>query len=196
VSTASLHCRVRLQRLRVGWFNAPLIPGGFMAGPSALRLKRLQWPANMSGKHFKSPALFLCCRGTPCDLVLCKICHFAEKAASRSGFPLRLRRVSSHKSHLHVVTPAKAGVLLSFGLQGPKVDASPRWHNGIRVGKSGSEATRQLRRAFAPFFHKILIGREARAGTSPPLFSAPALIRKLEQIFGRGRQFIHSTGPP
>jgi hypothetical protein len=185
VSTASLHCRVRLQRLRVGWFNAPLIPGGFMAGPSALRLKRLQWPANMSGKHQK-----------PCDLVLCKICHFAQKAASRSGLPLRLRGVSNYNSHLHVVTPAKAGVQLTFGLQGPKLDASLRWHDGIKVEKSGSEATRQLRRASALFFHKILIGREARAGTSPPLFSAPALIRKIEQFFGRGRQFTHSTGPP
>ena len=43
MSTASLHCRVRLQRLQGLRFNAPFPSGGFLAGPRALRPERLQW---------------------------------------------------------------------------------------------------------------------------------------------------------
>jgi hypothetical protein len=65
--TAFPYCRFGVQRL-LEVIHAIIFTGGFMAGPWTLRPKRLQWPANMSGKHQK-----------PCDLVLCKICHIAHK---------------------------------------------------------------------------------------------------------------------
>jgi hypothetical protein len=43
LSTASLHCRVFLQRLQGLRFNEPFPSGGFLAGPRALRPERLQW---------------------------------------------------------------------------------------------------------------------------------------------------------
>ncbi len=185
MSTASLTCRVRLQRLQDFRFNAPGFSGGLMVGPWALRPKRLQWPANMSGKQTVLPspetpvpglargpglAGFRGRQWTPCDLVLCKFRHFAQKAASLSGFPLRFCVVLRPIFHFKSVTPAKAGVQLRSGRKSPKLDASLRWHDGGRNGASGFKAKQCHRRASAFFFHKILIGHEARAGTSPPLF--------------------------
>ena len=44
LSTASLHCRVLLQRLQGLRFYAPFPSGGFLAGPRALRPSRLPLP--------------------------------------------------------------------------------------------------------------------------------------------------------
>jgi hypothetical protein len=67
------------------------------------------------------------------------------------------------------VTPAQAGAQLSSCSTTDKLDASLRWHDGVKCGEqSGSNMSRAL--PHFSFYLRILIGRRAMAETSPPFF--------------------------
>jgi hypothetical protein len=67
------------------------------------------------------------------------------------------------------VTPAQAGAQLSSCSATDKLDASLRWHDGIKCGdQRGSNTSRALPQFF--FHLRILIGRRATAETVPPIF--------------------------
>lgn len=122
MSTASQHCRNRVQRLQPKGFNAPHGSGSRGRDPGVLRPQRPSGQSNSSGQQKSTRPR--CRVGTPCDLEHCqrkpkaKIpAFFLQKAADG---PLGQGcAVASRQTHRHTIPcsnrlEAKAGTSPPF----------------------------------------------------------------------------------
>jgi len=176
MSTASHHRRVRLQRLQFIRLNAPVKSGRQAAGPRALRPERLRWlttPAeNRQAFRLEAHASNRCGAGQK---------HHCDAR----------RQKHAGSGHRAIWGPGRsAACAINAASLGRFCHCGQRWQVKAGLLRPRSRASAHLPSS------KILNGREARAGTSPPFFSREAANAdpKSLQLFGRGRAY--TTRPP
>ena len=172
MSTASLHCRVLLQRLQGVRFNAPFPSGGFLAGPRALRPERLQWLTTSAVNR----QAFIRNRMWSLDAAF-----IAKGSPSRSIY-----EVDTVRSEALEELPRRQKDVAHQGR------ASAHLSSTIVIGLEAN--VRQKRTSVLKHEHVHI--EHACAGASPPTSFAPALFRKVEQLFGRGRFNQNPRAPP
>jgi len=178
MSTASHHRRVRLQLLHFIRLHAPGKSGRSVAGPWALRPKRLRWlttPAENRQAH--GPGA-----------------HAPERCgARRSSHCDRPGMLHAHGGHRAIWGPGRSAAQAQNAASlGPRPSRCQRLRSHAGLLRQRSRASAQHSSS------KILIGPEARAGTSLPSFilemAAHAGPKSLH-LFGRGRAYA-TRGPP
>ena len=146
MSTASLYCRVLLQRLREGWFNAPPSSGGFLAGPRILRSERLQWLTTSAANRQVS---------------------IRNKMWSLGVGPIA--RAAPDRS-IYRVDTVRSEALEDLPLAPKNVAPRRMFAKSCKTFAIKTCAFKKSSRASAHSYPRILVGLEARAGASPPSF--------------------------
>ena len=153
MSTASHHRRVRLQRLQFIRLDAPVNSGGLVAGPRALRSERLQW-LTTSAVNIQVFLTRRSCFGKAPGKMWSGAVALREALPQKHAGSGHRAIWSSGRSAMQTQIAASSGLFRSRGQRRRVPTGLPR----------------QGSRASAHLFLKILIGPEARAGTSPPAF--------------------------